>query len=945
MGFNKKQIMAGYGGFNKSPQHILIPDIEVETAINISRLRRTWAKMQGASKYNAVVINDTSTEIQGLYAFPAHTVITETEITGTEYIAASSDDASEHIVEGGSKTMDIDDDWMRAAWSDYSVEETAWLEPENVSADTEAGYMLWSNPTNVIGSDNNYASCFPTDPAFNSSNRLRIDWINASAFDNIDKSKIVGIGVKIERHASKDPHIVDHHLNIYDAITEYTLKADTINTWPTSDTEASYGDSSDVWGIPATATLADFADGTYKLQFSCVIGDPKANTAYVDNIKIKIYYHRPKSTPALRFTSVAIPAGAAIISAYMKLTPASTMSQTVAHGGSNYICKADHTSGAASEPGVGGSWTTYWRIEASTETAVGSIPAWVTATAYTGSLEASLACTITGINEPDADCDIFTAGIGDPASSRDLTTASEIWTIPTHIGFQMQIDTDDIYDIIQEQIDNSNWATGQDLGFIIEPNSGESELNKDFVAYDEGTAAYKAELYIKYGTEAATNDQLVGLASNKHLYGIQATGAHDDVHTYTNYDAESKDAPIILEGINTAGSKAIFIYQGDDPVRQWDGALDGPPITSDAEITEPPGSVAGEWDGSTTKFPRAAVMHNNRHFCMNVEGHEHTIYYSSATDHEDHLTASGGGTLNVFPGDQEKLVTGFSFMGKLFLFKYPKGIYILDDSSVSASNWGIFKLSDDVGIAGPRAIASVGSEAYFMGSDGFLYNLKSLMATGDVKYSKVKEDAYLDWMNDKITLSDNMSRNTLVYQSSTNLLYCLLSTKDSSDSRIALALDVTVPNKPMLFEYTRDTGASLIDNKGTLQLGGMDGYVWELNDGSYNKNSEAYSCEILTAPIILAQAGISKAGIHAITIVFEGDGTHTCDIAIYGDGSQMGETIQIAKSTAKQATYVTKRAVGECNELQIKITNDEVDTSFSIARIIVHWLPTTERTE
>lgn len=34
----------------------------------------------------------------------------------------------------------------------------------------------------------------------------------------------------------------------------------------------------------------------------------------------------------------------------------------VTNGGSYYRCKLAHTSGAASEPGVGGSWTTYWDL-------------------------------------------------------------------------------------------------------------------------------------------------------------------------------------------------------------------------------------------------------------------------------------------------------------------------------------------------------------------------------------------------------------------------------------------------------------------------------------------------------------------------------------------------------------------------------------------------------
>jgi hypothetical protein len=36
--------------------------------------------------------------------------------------------------------------------------------------------------------------------------------------------------------------------------------------------------------------------------------------------------------------------------------------QVVQNDGSSYVCKVDHTSGAGSEPGVGGSWATYWDL-------------------------------------------------------------------------------------------------------------------------------------------------------------------------------------------------------------------------------------------------------------------------------------------------------------------------------------------------------------------------------------------------------------------------------------------------------------------------------------------------------------------------------------------------------------------------------------------------------
>lgn len=59
---------------------------------------------------------------------------------------------------------------------------------------------------------------------------------------------------------------------------------------------------------------------------------------------------------------------------------------------SSYVCTVSHTSGAASEPGVGGSWATYWDLmaEAGTNGVAGELVgsgAWTTPTGYTADVD------------------------------------------------------------------------------------------------------------------------------------------------------------------------------------------------------------------------------------------------------------------------------------------------------------------------------------------------------------------------------------------------------------------------------------------------------------------------------------------------------------------------------------------------------------------------------
>lgn len=54
---------------------------------------------------------------------------------------------------------------------------------------------------------------------------------------------------------------------------------------------------------------------------------------------------------------------------------------TIVEGGVDYYCKVDHTASAATQPGVGASWTTYWTVIGAT---AGNTIAWASGTAYYG---------------------------------------------------------------------------------------------------------------------------------------------------------------------------------------------------------------------------------------------------------------------------------------------------------------------------------------------------------------------------------------------------------------------------------------------------------------------------------------------------------------------------------------------------------------------------------
>lgn len=82
-----------------------------------------------------------------------------------------------------------------------------------------------------------------------------------------------------------------------------------------------------------------------------------------------------------------VPSGVSWEGAWQTAT-AYAINDAVAHNGSSYVCKSDHTSGGTTEPGVGASWATRWDLlaQAGTNGTNGTSfawqGAWLTATAY-----------------------------------------------------------------------------------------------------------------------------------------------------------------------------------------------------------------------------------------------------------------------------------------------------------------------------------------------------------------------------------------------------------------------------------------------------------------------------------------------------------------------------------------------------------------------------------
>lgn len=115
-----------------------------------------------------------------------------------------------------------------------------------------------------------------------------------------------------------------------------------------------------------------------------------------------------------------------------------------------------------------------------------------------------------------------------------------------------------------------------------------------------------------------------------------------------------------------ANNKKLFIFTGTDQVQVLSG--DGA-TTSNIGANRP-----ADW---ATLFPICGANHNARLWGAGNSSDPHRLYYSLATDHED-FTSAGAGTVAVFPGEGQKIVAIASFYGILLVWKFPRGLYLVD---------------------------------------------------------------------------------------------------------------------------------------------------------------------------------------------------------------------------------------------------------------------------
>lgn len=295
--------------------------------------------------------------------------------------------------------------------------------------------------------------------------------------------------------------------------------------------------------------------------------------------------------------------------------------------------------------------------------------------------------------------------------------------------------------------------------------------------------------------------------------------------------------PVFAEGGSEeiGRDKKLFVTTGQDTVQVF--AADAA-TSSDIGVNAP-----SDWTG--TDQPRSLFFHNGRLWGVL----EHILYGSTVTDHED-FTSAGTVIIPVQTGEGAYIQGGISFKGRLFLFKWPNGIYWLDDSSTTQANWQVKRLTKSTGLAGPNTLCQVDDDVLFLSEIGHIHMLSGIQDFGDVQNSDLTAlNELTSYVRDNIDTSKAaLERGWAIYYPEKKQARFAMRSFGSAVNDIQFVVDLNHKDTPRMYIEDKDECGALALRQDTKRVerpisGDSGGIIWLLDQTSTARDGHGYVSE------------------------------------------------------------------------------------------------------
>ncbi len=380
-----------------------------------------------------------------------------------------------------------------------------------------------------------------------------------------------------------------------------------------------------------------------------------------------------------------------------------------------------------------------------------------------------------------------------------------------------------------------------------------------------------------------SNSKVVALDSQGRLLMDDYDGVFDAVLT-SGLTVTSNTFPVFVEGGKevAANNKKLFIFTGANIVQVLSGAG-----TSTANLTTPP----ADWTGATQ--PTGGLIHKNRLWGYGNSNDPHRLYYSGTASHEDF---SAGGSLSVYPGEGDKIVNAISYKGYIIVFKYPKGIYVIDTTPVSTTAWAVDRVNEKLGGAGQGSAAVVEEDIVFIDHTGEIRLVAGITEFGDIGSKSFSDMHDISvFIRDTYYLPSN-TKWRMAYYSKKRELHIGASSNYLGINDHRMVVDFNRSN-PRFRNSTRDTCLYffLRELNGVPELMACDnlGYIWRMDQDTKSKDGQGYNSQFQLTYTDLGSPGVDKGG-QFISIDFEPTDTEVAIDVIWDGVYQETTTIDLS---------------------------------------------------
>lgn len=302
-------------------------------------------------------------------------------------------------------------------------------------------------------------------------------------------------------------------------------------------------------------------------------------------------------------------------------------------------------------------------------------------------------------------------------------------------------------------------------------------------------------------------------------------------------------------------NRKIFIFTGNNPVQV---------ISGDATTRTNIALAALDWlnPDSTPgpNQPTAGVIHNNRLWTWGNRNNPHTLYASNPEDHEDFQTLNVATFWPVYPGEHQAILACYVFKNRLFIFKYPFGIYYLDDSDPSIQNWAVRKYLNNFGAASSHGGTEVLNDFWFANSFGTITSATAVLNYGGFDMGDVLVNTRTArYVRENMNPLGNVTRQAICYEAKKQVFFTYRSTSSTYNDQL-LYIDMDAPGQssspkvawwnhlqPNCLFLKRD-----INYVPRPWYGANDGFLYQMDQKNSDVNGVAYTMDIMTPSIDFA---------------------------------------------------------------------------------------------